>query len=195
MRYARASFLADWNGGRSALAFEPTTPEQQDPYHADWTTDLGAPLAAPLQGRAGLATRLCRRCDRRQPLDEPSDGQPRWLVSPPGRDLGHLGHPAVGGRGLPVPPGARRRPTFTSTASIARRTLPVNTVPPDHHDPKDHRTLKASAGRLEGNLDLLCLCMAALQYSRTSCAPVARADLVRLPALDGRRRRRGCESR
>ena len=45
-RYARASFLADWDGGRSALAFEPTDPEQQDPYQATWTADLGAPLAA-----------------------------------------------------------------------------------------------------------------------------------------------------
>jgi hypothetical protein len=43
MRYARASFLLDWQGGSSALVFEPTTPEAQDPYFTAWTTDLGAP--------------------------------------------------------------------------------------------------------------------------------------------------------
>jgi hypothetical protein len=48
-RYARASFLADWDGGPSALAFEPTNPEQQDPYQATWTADLGAPLGASYQ--------------------------------------------------------------------------------------------------------------------------------------------------
>jgi hypothetical protein len=46
MRYARASFLLDWTGGSSALVFEPTTPEAQDPYFADWTTDLGAPTGS-----------------------------------------------------------------------------------------------------------------------------------------------------
>ena len=46
MRYARASFLLDWNGGASALVFEPTTPEAQDPYAEQWTTDLGTPTGA-----------------------------------------------------------------------------------------------------------------------------------------------------
>ena len=55
MRYARASFLADWNGGPSALSFEPTTPEQQDPYNSLWTKDLGSPLGAKY--RVGLAWR------------------------------------------------------------------------------------------------------------------------------------------
>ena len=53
MRYARASFLLDWDGGPSALAFEPTTPEAQDPYFEDWTTDVGAPTGARV--RAGAA--------------------------------------------------------------------------------------------------------------------------------------------
>jgi hypothetical protein len=55
MRYARGSFLADWNGGPSALAFEPTTPEAQDPYHAVWTKDMGSPLAPKF--KVGLAWR------------------------------------------------------------------------------------------------------------------------------------------
>lgn len=46
MRYARASFLLDWDGGASALVFEPTTPEAQDPYAEQWTTDLGTPTGA-----------------------------------------------------------------------------------------------------------------------------------------------------
>ena len=55
MRYARASFLADWDGGPSALAFEPTTPEAQDPYNTVWTKDLGSPLAP--RYKVGLAWR------------------------------------------------------------------------------------------------------------------------------------------
>jgi Hypothetical glycosyl hydrolase family 15 len=47
MRYARANFLLDWNGSpKSVLAFEPTTPEAQDPYHSEWTVDVGLPSAA-----------------------------------------------------------------------------------------------------------------------------------------------------
>jgi hypothetical protein len=53
MRYARASFLLDWNGGSSALVFEPTTPEAQDPYFTAWTTDIGTPTAARV--RVGVA--------------------------------------------------------------------------------------------------------------------------------------------
>ncbi len=43
MRYARASFLLDWNGGPSALVFEPS-PGGQDPYSDEWTADVGMPL-------------------------------------------------------------------------------------------------------------------------------------------------------
>ncbi|HEX2044488.1 MAG TPA: putative glycoside hydrolase [Gaiellaceae bacterium] len=55
MRYARASFLLDWNGGRSALVFEPS-PGGQDPYSQEWTADVGMPL-----GRAYQAGRVWRR--------------------------------------------------------------------------------------------------------------------------------------
>ncbi len=55
MRYARASFLADWDGGSSALVFEPTNPEQQDPYAQTWTADIGTPLGP--RYRVGLAWR------------------------------------------------------------------------------------------------------------------------------------------
>jgi len=47
MRYARASFLLDWDGSsRSAMVFEPTTPEAQDPYNREWTIDVGLPAGA-----------------------------------------------------------------------------------------------------------------------------------------------------
>jgi putative glycosyl hydrolase-like family 15 (GHL15) protein len=41
MRYARASFLLDWNGGASALAFDPGA---TNPWSAEWTIDIGRPL-------------------------------------------------------------------------------------------------------------------------------------------------------
>ena len=53
MRYARASFLLDWTGGTSALVYEPTTPEAQDPYAPGWTTDLGTPTGP--RARVGVA--------------------------------------------------------------------------------------------------------------------------------------------
>jgi hypothetical protein len=43
MRYARANFLLDWDGGPSALVFEPS-PGGRDPYSREWTIDLGTPL-------------------------------------------------------------------------------------------------------------------------------------------------------
>jgi Hypothetical glycosyl hydrolase family 15 len=45
MRYARASFLLDWDGGPSALAFDPN-PLSADPWSSEWTIDVGLPLAA-----------------------------------------------------------------------------------------------------------------------------------------------------
>jgi hypothetical protein len=55
MRYARASFLLDWDGGPSALAFEPTNPEAQDPYSSEWATDVGTPTSTRF--RVGVAWR------------------------------------------------------------------------------------------------------------------------------------------
>jgi len=45
MVYARANFLLDWDGGPSALLFEPSNPEQQDPYSGSWTQEIGTPVA------------------------------------------------------------------------------------------------------------------------------------------------------
>jgi len=49
MVYARASFLLDWDGGPSAVIFEPSNPEQQDPYTTSWTQDVGTPRAPRYQ--------------------------------------------------------------------------------------------------------------------------------------------------
>jgi hypothetical protein len=46
MRFARASFLLDWDGGSSSFVFEPTDPEAQNPYSAEWAMDIGRPVAA-----------------------------------------------------------------------------------------------------------------------------------------------------
>lgn len=44
MRYARASFLLDWDGGPGALIFEPWGTGPQPPFSPEWTTDIGRPL-------------------------------------------------------------------------------------------------------------------------------------------------------
>ena len=54
MRYARASFLLDWNGGPSAMIFEPQGGAQQ-PYSSEWTIDIGRP-AGPRE-QAGTVLR------------------------------------------------------------------------------------------------------------------------------------------
>lgn len=42
MRYARASFLLGWDGGRSALIFH--TGKDRDPWAGAWTADIGTPI-------------------------------------------------------------------------------------------------------------------------------------------------------
>jgi hypothetical protein len=49
MRYARASFLMDWNGGSSAVIFEPVAANWSgggDPWSPEWTIDVGTPTGA-----------------------------------------------------------------------------------------------------------------------------------------------------
>jgi hypothetical protein len=43
MEYARGSFLLDWDGGASALVFDPGA---TDPWNESWTRDLGLPSGA-----------------------------------------------------------------------------------------------------------------------------------------------------
>jgi hypothetical protein len=47
MRYARASFLIDWNGRGGAVAMSPT--DGSDPWNTAWTADVGQPSAAKTQ--------------------------------------------------------------------------------------------------------------------------------------------------
>jgi hypothetical protein len=54
-RYARGSFLLDWDGRSSSLVYQPTDPEAQDPYSSIWTTSLGPPIGTRYQ--VGVAWR------------------------------------------------------------------------------------------------------------------------------------------
>ena len=58
MRYARASFLADWSGGPSALIFEPTDPHAHYPYSQSWSINLWRSAGCALQGRRRPAPRF-----------------------------------------------------------------------------------------------------------------------------------------
>ena len=67
MRYARASFLADWAGpGRARLPAHD--PGQQDPYFAAWTVDVGRPSGA----RAKVGVARLRRFSRGVVVVNPS---------------------------------------------------------------------------------------------------------------------------
>jgi hypothetical protein len=52
-RYARASFLLDWDGSSSALVFEPTG-RAQPAFAPEWTADIGRPAAPRVQVAAGV---------------------------------------------------------------------------------------------------------------------------------------------
>jgi len=69
-RYARGSFLLDWDGGASSLVYEPTDPEAQDPYSATWTTSPGSPVGS--RYRVGPAWR--RDYSRGTVIVNPSTG-------------------------------------------------------------------------------------------------------------------------
>ena len=52
MRYARGSFLLDWNGRGGALLYSKT--DHPDPYHPTWVRQLGKPVAPKLQQAPGI---------------------------------------------------------------------------------------------------------------------------------------------
>jgi hypothetical protein len=52
MRYAKGSFLLDWNGRGGAVMFEPT--DGSDPWNLNWTSDPGVPSAAKVQIASGV---------------------------------------------------------------------------------------------------------------------------------------------
>jgi putative glycosyl hydrolase-like family 15 (GHL15) protein len=52
MRWGRASFLVGWNGGPSAFIFDPNAPI--DPWSAEWTIDVGRPIASRVRVGASV---------------------------------------------------------------------------------------------------------------------------------------------
>jgi hypothetical protein len=50
MRYGKASFLLDWNGGGSAMIYSPSS---GDPWNLEWTMDIGLPSASKYQVGVG----------------------------------------------------------------------------------------------------------------------------------------------
>jgi hypothetical protein len=92
MRYARASFLLDWDGGPSALAFEPQV-DAQDPYSSEWAVDVGK--RREVQGRQRVAPRLRQRHGARQPVGfSVADVLARRRLRHAGRLARHVGDPA-----------------------------------------------------------------------------------------------------
>src|SRR5207249_7376948 len=55
MRYARASFLLDWNGGPSALTFEPAQ-EATDPWNTERSEERRVGKECRCRGVRGLGT-------------------------------------------------------------------------------------------------------------------------------------------
>jgi hypothetical protein len=59
MRYARGSFLLDWNGRGGAVYMSPT--DGSDPWNTAWTADVGQPSAAKVQVAPGVWQRSFTR--------------------------------------------------------------------------------------------------------------------------------------
>jgi hypothetical protein len=59
MRYARGSFLIDWNGRGGAVYMSPT--DGSDPWNTAWTADVGQPSAAKVQVAPGVWQRSFTR--------------------------------------------------------------------------------------------------------------------------------------
>jgi hypothetical protein len=59
MRFGKASFLLDWDGDGGAFIFALT--ERGDPWHPDWTSDLGRPIRAKSAVAPGVWTRRFER--------------------------------------------------------------------------------------------------------------------------------------
>jgi hypothetical protein len=160
-RYARASFLADWDGGRSAIAFEPSDPEQQDPYTPTWTADLGSPLGP--RYRVGLAWRrdftggavVVNPSTSTQTVDlggtfSLQDGSTVTSVVLPSADAALLRLTAGSPPPPPPPPPTGTSPPAPSTAPSA----PTNLTPPTIIL-KDRRTLRGDPGSWSGAVSFI----------------------------------------
>lgn len=82
MRYGKASFLLDWDGGGGAFIYRAT--DASDPWNAAWTADLGRPTAGKTSLSGGV---VMRRFERGIVLVNPTlaaatvtvDGVPRTI--------------------------------------------------------------------------------------------------------------------
>jgi hypothetical protein len=59
MRYCKASFLLNWDGGGGAFIYAAT--DSTDPWHSAWTTDIGYPVAAKSSLAPGVWMRRFER--------------------------------------------------------------------------------------------------------------------------------------
>ena len=208
MRYARASFLADWNGGPSALSFEPTTPEQQDPYNSIWTKDLGSPLGAKY--KVGLAWR--RDFSGGVIVVNPSTSQQTVSLGGTFSTLSGelvtsatLGSADAAGNllpsGAPSPPPAPPPPAPPPPAPPPpgpASSGPASSTagqPADEHLATDHRWYaeggshgRCQHGRLDGQSYVLRIRVAALRRRRILVRPDSRSNVFRLQGDELRRR-------
>jgi hypothetical protein len=136
MRYARASFLLDWNGGASTLVFEPTTPEAQDPYAAQWTTDLGSPRGTRV--KVGVAWK--RSFSGGIVVLNPSPSATQTV------DLAGRYVLPDGTTGSTITVGPADAALLKTSSAGRRPPVPANTHPPTITVAKSGTALSASAG-------------------------------------------------
>ena len=115
MRYARSTFLLDWDGGRSALLLESGERGRPDRNRLDDGHRSAA--RRPLPGRRRLAARLQRRNGRRQSVQLDRLGRARL----PAREPGRRGRQLAGAR--------RRRPVRCFAASARPPPAPPAPAP------------------------------------------------------------------
>jgi Hypothetical glycosyl hydrolase family 15 len=155
MRYARASFLLDWDGGPSALAFQPEV-ASQDPYSSEWAVDIGKPGGAKY--KVGNAWR--RDYDSGAVLVNPSATSAQTVslggdyVMPDGSHVTSVTLPAVSGLVLRstattvVPPGPPPPPPVTPTPPPPPPASPLPPAASSPPPPTTKKKKKRSATRL-----------------------------------------------
>jgi putative glycosyl hydrolase-like family 15 (GHL15) protein len=170
MTYARGNFLLDWDGGPSALIFEPSNPEAQDPFSASWTQDIGTPLAARYQ--VGAAWR--RDFSGGTVVVNPSGSATQSVA---------LGAPFVAADGSTVT-SVTLAPT---TAAILKGQAAASAPPPSPAPPavqtppkisgteKVGKTLSATAGTWSGSPTSFSYSWARCDAQGANCVPVTDA--------------------
>jgi Hypothetical glycosyl hydrolase family 15 len=154
MRYARANFLLDWDGGPSALAFQPQV-ASQDPYSSEWAVDVGKPRGAKY--KVGNAWR--RDYDSGTVLVNPSATSAQTVslggdyVMPDGSHVISVTLPAVSGLVLRstattvVPPAPPPPPPVTPTPPSPPPPPPPASPPPPAASPPPPQATKKKKTR------------------------------------------------